>query len=211
MNTEALIEAILFYKASPMKVSEIARIFGKSADVVESALVALKERLDGRGIRLVRAGETVALATVPEVTELIETLRTEELSGEMGKATLETLTTILYRAPVSKSEIDYIRGVNSSSSLRTLLMRGLVERKRNEQGARGFVYAPTIDALAHLGVAHTDELPDYKEVREEVERFRKEFPSEEVNLPEANVPEVQVSGEPVASEEAEKRPTEDAK
>ncbi len=175
MQTEVLIEAILFYKASPLKVNDIARMLGESADSIESALAAMGDRLGARGIRLIRSGETVSLATAPEATKLIEALRKEELSGEIGKATLETLTTILYRAPVSKSEIDYIRGVNSSFSLRTLLVRGLIERKRNDGFARGFVYAPTIDTLAHLGIGSVEELPRYTEVRGEVERFRKEF------------------------------------
>ena len=203
MKTEALIEAILFYKASPMSVAEIARMLGKSADVVEDALVAMRERLQDRGIRLVRAGETVALATAPDAAKLIEALRKEELSGEIGKATLETLTTVLYRAPVSKSEIDYVRGVNSSFSLRALLVRGLIERKKSEEGGRGFVYAPTIGVLAHLGAGSIEELPDYKKVREEVERFRKEFSSNEGYPPEADGHQAQTSGEHVAFEEAE--------
>ena len=179
MDIESLIEAILFYKANPMRVAEIARMLEKNENIVESALAGVRERFLGRGIRLVRAGETVALATAPEAAKHIEALRKEELSGEIGKSTLETLTTILYRAPILKSEIDYIRGVDSYFSLRMLLMRGLIERRKNDTGVRGFVYAPTIAALAHLGIASTDELPDYKEVREEIERFRREFSSEE--------------------------------
>lgn len=178
MNVESLIEAILFYKASPLGVLELARMLGKDADTVESALAAVEERLLGRGVRLLREGEIVTLATAPDAAQYIETLRKEELSGEIGKATLETLTIILYRAPISKSEIDYIRGVNSEFSIRALLVRGLVERK-SEKGVRGFVYAPTIDTVAHLGIASLEELPDYKKVREDVERFRKEFSSEE--------------------------------
>lgn len=175
MNLESLIEAILFYKASPLSVSELARMLGEGDDAVGRALAEIGERYKERGIRLVRAGDTVALGTAPEAAKHIERLRKEELSGEIGRATLETLTTILYRAPISKSEVDYIRGVNSAFSLRTLLVRGLIERKKNEKGARGFVYAPTIETLAHLGVARAEELPDYETVREEVARFRKEF------------------------------------
>ncbi|MBI1998993.1 MAG: SMC-Scp complex subunit ScpB [Parcubacteria group bacterium] len=177
MSTESLIEAILFYRASPMRVGEIARMLGKKAEEIENALGALGDRLAGRGVRLVTAGDTVALATAPEASKYIEGLRKEELSGELGKAALETLTLVLYRAPISKSEIDYIRGVDSSFSLRSLLVRGLIARKKNGKGIRGFVYAPTIDTLSHIGVSRTEELPEFEIVREEIEKFRREFSS----------------------------------
>jgi len=154
---------------------EIARMLGKKIADVEEGLAALEKRLAERGVRLVRAGDTVALATAPEAAAYLDALRKEELSGELGRATLETLTIILYRAPVRKSEIDYIRGVNSAFSMRTLLVRGLVERKRDEGGTRGFVYAPTLDTLSYLGISRVEELPQYGEVRAEVERFRQEF------------------------------------
>lgn len=179
MGTESLIEAILFYRASPMRVPEIARMLGKKTDEIETALGTLEDSLMGRGVRFVRAEDTVALASAPEAAEYIEGLRKAELSGELGRATLETLTLVLYRAPVSKSEIDYIRGVDSSFSLRALLVRGLIDRKRNDTGIRGFVYAPTIETLAHLGVSRVEELPDYSAIRDEVEKFREEFKSVE--------------------------------
>ncbi len=177
MEIEPLIEAILFYRASPMKVSEIARILGKKMEGIESALGSLEKALASRGVRLVRTEDTLVLATAPEAAHYIEGLRKEELSGELGKATLETLTLILYRAPVSKSEIDYIRGVDSSFSVRSLLVRGLVSRKRNEKGIRGFMYAPTIDTLAYLGVSRVEDLPEFEIVRGEIEKFRQEFSS----------------------------------
>ncbi|OGG72869.1 hypothetical protein A3A38_04930 [Candidatus Kaiserbacteria bacterium RIFCSPLOWO2_01_FULL_53_17] len=178
MNTDSHIEALLFFKAHPMGVQELARMLGKKPADVEEGLAALEKRLVGHGVRLVRTKDAVALATASEAARHIEELRKEELSGELGRATLETLTIILYRAPVRKSEIDYIRGVNSASSMRTLLVRGLVARARDEGSARGFVYMPTIDTLACLGVSRVEELPQYSEVRTEVEQFRREFQNE---------------------------------
>lgn len=175
MDTASLIEALLFYRASPMRVGELARMLGKKTDEIETALGVLEGSLAGRGVRLVRAEDTVALATAPEAAHYIEGLRKEELSGELGRATLETLALILYRAPISKSEIDYIRGVNSSFSVRALLVRGLVERKKDSARIRGFVYAPTIDTLSYLGISRAEELPEYAAARDEVEKFREEF------------------------------------
>ena len=179
MNTEALIEAILFYRASPMRVGEIARMLGKKTEEAENTLDALEKALAGRGVRLVRTDDTVALATAPEAAHYMEGLRKEELSGDLGNATLETLALVLYRAPISKSEIDYIRGVNSSFSVRSLLVRGLIARKRNEKGIRGFVYAPTVDILAYLGISRREELPEFEAVCAEIEKFRQEFSSGE--------------------------------
>ncbi|MBI3019810.1 MAG: SMC-Scp complex subunit ScpB [Parcubacteria group bacterium] len=175
MSTESLIESLLFYRASSVRVEEIAHMLGKKTEEIENALSALEAALAERGVRLVRADDTLALATAPEAAHYIEGLRKEEFSGELGKATLETLTLILYRAPISKSEIDYIRGVDSSFSIRALLVRGLVTRRRNEKGVRGFVYAPTIDTLSYLGVSRVEELPEFGIVREEIEKFRQEF------------------------------------
>lgn len=177
MGIASLIESILFYRASPMRVGEIACMLGKKADEIEAALGVLEDSLVGRGVRLVKTEDTVALATAPEAAHYIEGLRKEELSGELGKATLETLALILYRAPISKNEIDYIRGVNSSFSVRALLVRGLVERKKNDTRIRGFVYAPTTDTLSYLGISSVEELPEYAAARDEVEKFRREFSS----------------------------------
>src|SRR3989338_2874885 len=177
MELASLIEAILFYRAGPMKTGELGKMLGKKPDELDRMLTALGERLTDRGIRLVCTEDTVALATAPEASNFIEALRKEELEGDLGKATLETLTMVLYRAPVGKSEIDYIRGVNSASSIRTLLVRGLIERKRSEETSRRFVYVPTLETLAYLGISKAGDLPEYREVREEVSRFRRELSS----------------------------------
>ena len=160
-----------------MKRGELGKMLGKKPDELDRMLTALGERLTDRGIRLVCTEDTGALATAPEASNFIEALRKEELEGDLGKATLETLTMVLYRAPVGKSEIDYIRGVNSASSIRTLLVRGLIERKRSEETSRRFVYIPTLETLAYLGISKAEDLPEYGEVREEVSRFRREFSS----------------------------------
>ena len=101
------------------------------------------------------------------------------MQKDLGKAALETLTIILYRAPVSKGELDYIRGVNSSFILRNLLVRGLVERSINPNDKRSFVYRPTFDLLSHLGIAKIEDLPEYESVGQEIKKFEQEFKSED--------------------------------
>ena len=179
MNTESLIESILFYKSGSVRIGELVKILGKERGEIEEAFKALEKTLENRGIRLIIKDDEVALATSPLASKLIESLRKEELSGDLGKATLETLTIILYRAPILKSEIDYIRGVNSDASLRTLLVRGLVERKKSDSGGRSFSYTPSIDTLSYLGISQIKELPEYEKVRQEVESFRKDTEEKE--------------------------------
>jgi segregation and condensation protein B len=97
--------------------------------------------------------------------ELVEKIRREELSRDIGRAGLETLSAILYRGPLTRSEVDFIRGVNSSQILRTLLVRGLIRRVTNPKDERSFLYEPTTELFAQLGISHVADLPDYASVR----------------------------------------------
>ena len=171
MELNAHVEAILFWKGEPIEVAELARMLSADISKVEAGLAELERSLAVRGVRLMRAGDTVALATAPEASELIARLRREELEGELGRAALQTLSIILYRTPVSRRDIEYIRGVNSTFILRNLLVRGLVERAINTQDERVFLYRPTLALFSLLGVARAEELPEYAAVRAEMAAF----------------------------------------
>ena len=172
---DSKIEAILFFKSEPVSIKTLIEILSEKDVEIEHALVALEMRLAGGGIRLIRNGDSVMLGTAPYHGELLEKLQKEELNKNLGKAGLETLTIVLYQAPVSKSEIDYTRGVNSGFILRNLLVRGLVLRKVNEKDKRTFLYYPTIELLSFMGLSKSAELPEYGEVRQEIREFKKEF------------------------------------
>ncbi|OGY53220.1 MAG: hypothetical protein A2912_00360 [Candidatus Buchananbacteria bacterium RIFCSPLOWO2_01_FULL_40_23b] len=172
---DAQIEALLFWKSEPLDTQELAKILEKTEGEISDALRGLEERLLQTGLRLVRNGTMVMLGTAPEMGGLIEALQKEELQKDLGKAALETLTIILYRAPVSKGELDYIRGVNSSFILRALLVRGLIERSINQNDKRSFVYRPTFDLLSHLGLSRIEDLPEYGAVAQEIKKFEEEF------------------------------------
>lgn len=168
MNLASKIEAILFYKTDAMTATKLARLLDvREADVAD-ALTELETSLQGRGIALMRVGDEVMLATAGEMSEFVEKLAKEEREGELSKASVETLAVILYKDGATKSEIDYIRGVNSSYILRALEIRGLVERKG--QGAdRSYRYAPSADLYAHLGITKKEELPEYARLVGELE------------------------------------------
>ena len=168
MQTDSIIEAILFYKGEPVSTGELARLTGVNGTELEQALQTLAHKLDGRGLALLRAGDEVELRTSADAAVLLGKLRTEELTRDLGKAGSETLAIILYHGPVSRATVDYIRGVNSTFIIRSLLVRGLVERIPNESDQRSFLYQPTVELLAHLGVAKVEDLPNYRAIRDEL-------------------------------------------
>jgi segregation and condensation protein B len=185
MTLETKLEALLFWKGEPMAAKKIQAALECTQEEFDLALAALEASLATRGLRVMRNGDEVELRTSPEVSAMIEKLTKEELYRDLGKAGLETLTIILYKGPIKRSEIDYIRGVNSSFIIRNLLIRGLIERVTEKEGqGRGFSYKPTIDLLAHLGVAKIEDLPDYAKVKADLEAFSQE-PAEEGSKEEA--------------------------
>lgn len=158
---EALIEAVLFWRSEPLPVVKLAQAVARPEGEVRDALKALEEHLTNRGVQLMWKDDEVMLGTSPAAGDLIARLTKEELSHDLGRAGLETLTTILYKNPITRSEIDYLRGVNSSFILRHLLVRGLVERITNPADARGYLYRPTFQLLQHLGLRRVEDLPEY--------------------------------------------------
>jgi segregation and condensation protein B len=175
MTLDAKIEAILFFKAEPVKIVRLAEIFGVSENEVREALSLLQTNLSERGVRPIFKDDEVMLGTAPEIGEMVEKLAKEDLSRDLGKAALETLTIVLYKGPVARSEIDFIRGVNSNFILRSLQTRGLVERVTGEKGERSFLYRPTFELLSHLGITRIEDLPEYGEFRTRVEESIAEF------------------------------------
>lgn len=169
----ARVEALLFFKGEPVTVSFLAKTLSVSDDEVAQGILDLEHSLSGRGISLIKNGEEYMLASAPEMGALIENLIKEELSKDLGKAGLETLAIVLYRGPVARSEINYIRGVNSNHILRALLVRGLIEKDESST-IRSTVYRPTFELLSYLGVSKVEDLPEYESSRRDVETFEKE-------------------------------------
>lgn len=178
MNLEAKIEAILFYKAEAVTVEQLAKWLVLSTEEVETGLTNLANNLAERGIRLIRESNEVILGTASEASSLIEEITKEELAKDLGKAALETLTIIIYEGPISRTEIDYIRGVNSSFILRHLLVRGLIEREIDRKDARRFVYRPTLDLCRHLGVEKKEDLPEYETIKKQMNNFLNQLTEE---------------------------------
>jgi segregation and condensation protein B len=162
MKLEQTIEALLFATGTTYTVQELSSLLSKDLDEIEEALQDLSLLLQGRGIKLIRSGDQVLLASAKEISPVIQALRKSELTSPLSQAALDTLSVVLYLSPVEKRHIDMLRGVDSRSMLRTLKVRGLISEQRSGEGERGsLVYNPTTELLRFLGIEKPEALPDY--------------------------------------------------
>jgi segregation and condensation protein B len=173
MNLDVELEAILFVTTEPVTLSRLATFFDVPVDTVRAAAQRLAERLMTGGTRLTLIDDTIQLVAAPSCAPVIERLSREAVKGEIGKAGSETLAIILWRGPVSRVEIDRIRGVNSTFVLRNLLLRGLIERRDHPTDTRSFLYAATPELLHHLGLNRREELPEWQTVMDQLDAFMK--------------------------------------
>jgi len=150
-------------------VNFLVKTLSVSKDEIVKAIHELKADLENCGVRVVFHNDEVTLVTAPEFSETIEKIVKEEREKDLGRAGVETLAIIAYKGPVSKKEIEYIRGVNCQWALRSLLLRGLVEKKGSDKDERVILYSITTDAIMHLGLSHISELPEYEEVKKQLE------------------------------------------
>lgn len=166
MELDSKIEGLLFVMSEPLEIKKISHYLGATETSVKEAVLKLKERLNGRGIVLLEENNTLSLGTAPELSQIIEDIKKEELNKELTKASLETLAIILYKDGATRSDIDYIRGVNSSFILRNLSVRGLIDREIDPNDSRRFVYKVTLDALRYLGVTGVSEMPEFSNYKQ---------------------------------------------
>ena len=173
MPLDILIEGLLFYKAAPQKKALLTKMYGVSDEDFSGALDALRDRLTAGATRLLETETDIQLVTAPELAPFIEALRKGDIKSDIGKAGAETLAIILYRSGITRSEIDHIRGVNSSFIIRNLLVRGLIERSEKKQGS-GYTFSVTPSLLQHLGVSEKRELLDFAKITDQLETFNQQ-------------------------------------
>lgn len=176
---DSQLEAVLFQQAEPMSRAKLQEILDATKEDLDMALHTLETALGSRGIRLLLVGDHVELVTAPDVSSIITKLRDKELQQELGRAASETLSIILYRSPISRAEIEYVRGVSCAFVLRNLLIRGLIERIPSADNARIMLYQETPSLLASLGVTKKDDLPDYTTLADDLNAHTRAMPSDE--------------------------------
>lgn len=161
------LEALLFIHGEPISISKISSGLGLELVEAENLVNEFSASLlaENRGLNLVRMGDRVQLATKAEINPELENFVKSELSEELTPASLEVLSLVCYLGPISRSKIEYLRGVNSSFTLRSLLMRGLVDRIPDPNSTIAYLYRPTFELLKHLGLASPEEMPEFEKFR----------------------------------------------
>jgi segregation and condensation protein B len=157
----ALLESLLFVADEPVPVRRLVEALEAPSDEVEAALATLRETCQQRGVRLQRAGDRVQLVSAPEAAVYIERFLGLELHSTLSQAALEALAIVAYQQPVTRAQVEAVRGVNSDGVLRTLVSKGLIEEVgRMETVGRPILYGTTFDFLQFFGLEGLEDLPD---------------------------------------------------
>ena len=161
------LEALLFLHGEPLPRTKAEKILEVTKEEMDLLLQEFAHRLQAeeRGLALLRDEVKLQLTTKPEFGKILERFVKEELREDLTPASIEALSLIAYLGPVPRNRVDYIRGVNSSFILRSLMLRGLVERTPDPERSFSYLYRPTFELLRHLGVKNQEELPEYEKFR----------------------------------------------
>ena len=166
LDLPAKIEALLFVADEPVSIRHLAQVLEVGESEVKAALEQLAAHYGKRGLRLQHKDGQVQFVTAPEAAPYVERLLGLDTSSQLSTAALETLALIAYRQPVTRAQIEAIRGVNCDGVLRTLLSHGLIAQiGRLDQVGRPIVYGTTFEFLQYFGLADLSELPALEEIQ----------------------------------------------
>ena len=161
----AQLQAILFTSGGPVAKKRLMTLIGCTADRLKQSVRELEEAHRGGGVTVIDDGTAVSLATDPSLREYMEGVLRDDRTKPLSRASQETLAIIAYAGPITKIDLDFLRGVNTQYTVRRLLMRGLIQ-ERKERSRRS--YTVTAEFLTHIGVRRTGDLPDYESVRDTI-------------------------------------------
>lgn len=159
---ESKIESILLVAEKPVSVKELSTVCGSMVTETQKALAELIETYQEKGIKVIKKGEYYSLVTAPENADVVAKFLNEELRHDLSDASLETLSIVTYRQPITRIEIEEIRGASSDQLLRNLMVRGLItEVGRKESPGRPILYGTTMEFLQYFGLESEDQLPKF--------------------------------------------------
>jgi segregation and condensation protein B len=164
----AEIEAILFATGEPVKKQQLQKFFKLTKADLNVIITDLYDRYQQKeaGLQIIEKGGKIQLVSKPEISQVVAKFLGKALNEELSRVTLETLAVIAYRGPVTRAQIEHVRGVNSSFALRTLSLRGIVERKENPLDSRSYLYEVNFEFLKSLGLKKVEDLKDYEKLKE---------------------------------------------
>ena len=168
LSLSALVEAILFVSPEPITAAQISTLLELTPREVKNALEELESHYQGRGIRRQYHKKKIQITSAPEAAPILENMLELETTSTLSQAALETLSIVAYQQPITRPQVDSIRGVNSDGVLRTLLNKGLIDDVGRAEGpGRPILYSTTTEFLKHFGLSSYEELPplDFEEIQ----------------------------------------------
>lgn len=163
-EAKGVIEALLFMAGEPVTLEQLMRTLEVERELVEEALRSLAQEYEGRGLRIQREGDGAQMVTAPDCAGYVERFLGLQFSGTLSTAALETLAIVAYRQPITRAQVEEIRGVNCEGVLRNLMARGLVEELgRLDRAGRPILYGTTFEFLQYFGLSDLKELPKVEE------------------------------------------------
>lgn len=168
MDFESILESLLFVSGEPQNVKELSSLLNEKEEIIQEALLRLKNsyETEKRGLRLINNDNKWLLTTNPSALPFLNKLKKEVFEGDLSSAADETLAIVSYRGPISRAEINEIRGVDSSYILHQLLLRELIERFPNPKRINTFLYNISFKFMNHLGISSVKDLPNYEELHQ---------------------------------------------
>lgn len=163
---KSILESLLFSKGTSISIGQLAKAADvKKVDVKKAVNDLINDyKSADRGINIIKNGGSIQLVTKPENASYIEKIIKRDLQDSLSKAALEVVSIIAYRGPISRLDIESIRGVNSSFTLRNLLMRGMITRTINKNDQRGYLYKISFEFMKKLGLNNIKDLPNYEKL-----------------------------------------------
>lgn len=161
---KSIIESLLFISGEPIKVEKLAKIAGATLKQTAEAARELISQYQEKGLKILEKDGSFQMVSLPENKVYLDHLIKSDFQEDLSRAALETLAIVAYRGPVSRAQMEEIRGINSSFILRRLLIRGLIEKIDNPQDARSYLYRVAFDFLKRLSLEKVKDLPQYEEL-----------------------------------------------
>ncbi len=184
INISGALEAVLFSYGEALDLKKLSSLLGVGAEEVEVAAQSLiaKFASSESGLALIRHQNTLQLVSAPKFSELVGTLLKSEFQAELTSAASETLAIIAYAGPIGRNDMEYIRGVNSSFTIRNLMLRGLINKFPNPKRPNSLLYELSSDCFKHLGLAKINDLPEYEKYKTLATRLHDQSVAENSHL-----------------------------
>lgn len=168
MPIKSKIESLLFISVKPMSIKQLSSLIKKHSEEIRQSCEGLVEDYKNKnyGMRIIKNNSKYQMVSSPENAGIVKAFIKDEITGELTRPSLETLTIIAYRGPLPKLDLDRIRGVNCALILRNLLLRGLIEVKFDKKKKESY-YNITFDFIRFLGINNVKDLPDYEKLNKD--------------------------------------------